>query len=194
MIKTEKYRQNCRRTLLLGSLALIALVGCRHQLEKDKAEDFIRASDFMKEPSGEDFVLYENSVLPASELLQSHPEVRPFIEQGFAEIRPNTVIGPLSVGAKIALTTKGKMAADANWKRTTRASGEEAWTIPVARRNFVIIDELSQKGDSADCKFSWQLVPTEMGQGLGRKTVAGKAHAHFDYKDDAWRLVEVNAE
>jgi len=173
---------------------LIDLVGCRRQLEKDKAEDFIRTSDFMKEPSSEEFVLYENSVLPASELLQSHPEVRPFIEQGFAEIRPSAAIGPLSVGAKVALTTKGQMAADANWTRSTRASGEVAWTIPIARRNFVTIDELSQKDDSAECKFLWQLVPTEMGKNMGRKTVAGKAHARFDYKDGAWRLVEVNAE
>jgi hypothetical protein len=73
----------------------------------------------------------------------------------------------------------------------TGDAGRQAFTVPVARREFVTITGISKSSNVADVEFTWHWLPlSEVGAALLPGNLQYKSSVGFKQYDDGWRLLD----
>jgi len=177
-----------RKKSNLSFIALLLLTACspRDFLTRRLAADLISVSDPFKKPqqytlqtgviSNKDFVSPETLVL-----------------QHHGWISATTTACPAGLTSPpcwdILLTPSGVDTI------RTLVSADEAtrpsFSIPVARREFVVITGISKQGGVADVDFTWRWVPlNEIGAALYSSDLQYTSTVGFRDYDDGWRIVQ----
>jgi hypothetical protein len=166
------------------------LVGCgQKKLTKLEAEKLLRSCGFMNELATTRLVLYRNLVFPVADLLAEHREMATFINLGLVEVRPNEVLWGHPVGAKFVLTLDGERES-AGWRSTSSPRGEEAWLVPTARKDLLLVQQPSTRAGTADCTFVWKWAPTKVGAKVGAPKSTEASAARFHLAGEQWYLDE----
>ena len=162
-------------------------------LSQTEAERQLRSSRFMDETASTKLVLYRNLVLPASDLIAEHGDMVKFLDLGLVEVRPSTVWWGKAVGAKFVLTAEGERAAAAGWQHTSGPGGEDAWLVPSARKDLVLVLKPVTQGEAADCTFTWKWIANKVGEKAGAPKMTETYSARFHRQDDQqWLLDEAS--
>jgi hypothetical protein len=144
----------------------------------------------MDEAASTKLVLYRNLVLPAADLIAEHGDMVKFLDLGLVEVRPNTVWWGKPVGAKLVLTAEGERAAASGWQHTSGRAGEDAWFVPTARKDLVLVLKPVTHEDAADCTFTWKWTSNKVGEKTGTPKDAETYSARFHRQDERWYLDE----
>lgn len=179
-----------RIVLMVCGLAVALLLGCgQKRLTKPEAEKLLRSCGFMNELATTRLVLSRNLMFPAADLLAEHREITPFLNLGLVEVRPNEVMWGHPVGAKFALTPDGERES-AGWRSTAGPRGEEAWLVPIARKDLLLVQQPAIQEGIADCTFIWRWSPTKVGAKVGAPKGTETSAARFHLAGDHWYLDE----
>jgi hypothetical protein len=179
-----------RIVLAVCGLAAVSCLGCgQKRLTKMEAEKLLRACGFMNELATTRLVLHRNLVFPAADLLAEHREMVRFIDLGLIEVRPSEVLWGRPVGAKFALTLDGERES-ARWQPTSGPRGEEAWIVPIAHKELVLVQQPSSHEGTADSTFLWKWVSTKVGSKVGAPKGTETSSARFHLAGAEWYLDE----
>jgi hypothetical protein len=179
-----------RIVLTVCGLVVALFLGCgQKKLTKLEAEKLLRSCGFMNELATTRLVLSRNLMFPAADLLAEHREMTPFINLGLVEVRPNEVLWGHPVGAKFVLTLDGEREA-AGWRPAAGPGGEEAWLVPTARKDLLLVQQPAVREGTAECSFIWRWTPTRVGAKVGAPKGAETWAARFHLAGDQWYLDE----
>jgi hypothetical protein len=180
-------------TIVAVSAVLVAtriIGGFPKGLSQKEAERLLRSTRFMDEAVSTKLVLYKNLVLPATDLLAEHRDMVKFLDLGLVEVRPNTVWWSKPVGAKFELTAEGERAAAAGWQHTAGSGGEEAWLVPTARKELILVLKPVTQEEAAECAFTWKWAPNKIGEKIGIPKATESYSVRFHRQGDRWNLDE----
>ncbi|HEX4963588.1 MAG TPA: hypothetical protein VF173_22360 [Thermoanaerobaculia bacterium] len=161
-------------------------------LSKTEAERLLRASRFMAETASTKLVLYRNRLFPASDLIAEHNDSIKFLDLGLVEVKPDKVLWGRPFGAKLVLTAEGERMSAAGWQHTWGPGGEEAWTVPTARKELVTVLNPATHEEVAECSFTWKWTPNKVGEKAGAAKNTESSKATFHRQDGQWLLDEAS--
>lgn len=159
-------------------------------LSKTEAERLLRASRFMAETASTKLVLYRNRLFPASDLIAEHNDMVKFLDLSLVEVKPDKILWGKPFGAKFILTAEGERLAATGWQHTWGPGGEEAWTVPTARKELIKVLNPATHEEVAECSFTWKWTPNKIGEKAGAAKGSETASASFRRNDERWYLDE----
>jgi hypothetical protein len=179
-----------RKKSVLSLLGLLMLSGCsaRDFLTRRLAADVISTTDSFKVPQQytlqTGLVSNKDYVAPESLALQHH-----------GWISATTIACPAGITPPpcwdILLTPSG-----VETVRTLVSADESArpsFSIPVARRQFLVVTGISKQNNDAYVDFTWKWLPlNEIGAALYSTDLHYKSTVGFRDYDDGWRIVQTN--
>ena len=162
----------------------IYLSSCSNHCDEAQIQDRLTSSQFINTPSTTKLILYQNSIPPSGDLLKEHPEHNVFLGLGLVSIVPYSSIAGIEIGADFVLTQQGKTEAASGWKICRGPNDEEAYEIITARKEFMNIIDVKHSGTNTSVTFTWQWIPTKIGEALGTPRTKKNSHAQLFYKNN----------
>jgi hypothetical protein len=177
-----------KRITLAIILTTLLLVSCspRDFLTRRLATDLISASSQLKTPQR--FVL-QTGVLSS----KNYPSPEYLVLEHHGWISANSTPCPRDLTPPpcwdLILTPSGVDAVRAAMPTDQPASS--LLTIPLARRELVVVNGIAKQGNTADVDFTWRWFPlNEIGAALYSGGVHYKSVVGFRNYDDGWRMTE----